>query len=193
MTVKELKEYKGDRTADLNRDLSEFEKNFILITGGILAFSITFIKDIVKLDEAIYIQALFIGWALTAIAMGIMMFTWQYSSNASHKLWIIADDFINRYSLFDDTMQLSAIQVGELKTKINDYYLPVKRKLNRFRNSAIVIFLLGLLSLSIFIGYNLTKENHAKPPAKSGKYYIVVEKDSIKINLGDSIILTNHK
>src|SRR5258707_15227061 len=102
MTVKELKDYKGDRTADLARDLSEFEKNFILISGGLLAFSITFIKDLVKIENADNIGLLFFGWGLIGLSLGAMMYTWLYSSNASHRLWKIADKFISDNKLFDD-------------------------------------------------------------------------------------------
>ena len=48
MTVAELKKYKDNLYGSLSKELSDFEKNFLLITGGTLAFSITFIKDIVK-------------------------------------------------------------------------------------------------------------------------------------------------
>src|SRR5688572_2511219 len=102
MTVKELKEYKAGRTGDLNRDLSEFEKNFILVTGALLAFSITFIKDIVKIENAQMLYALFMGWGFNVISIGLMMYAWLYSSNSSHKLWKIADQFMITNKLHED-------------------------------------------------------------------------------------------
>ena len=173
MTVKELKEYKGARTADLNRDLSEFEKNFILIASGMLAFSITFIKDIVKLDQSICILLLFIGWLLIGVSIGLMMYAWLYSSNKCHELWKIADQFINENKLFIDDDKILT-----LKGSIDNCFSPAKKALNTLRQGAIGSFLLGISSLAIFIGTNIINERalhtHLKPTAYS-------------------IILTNHK
>jgi hypothetical protein len=193
LTVKEIKEYKGSLTADLARDLSSFETNFILLAGGLLAFSITFIKDIVKIQDAQGICLLFLGWLLLAAAMGIMMFTWLYSSNASHEIWRRADSFMNANRLFKDDIELTDIQAEELKKQINDYFLPAKRNLKQLRNGAVIIFLVGLTAFAAFVGSNLVKENQTKPPTGGETRYLLFGKDSLKINSSDTILILKRK
>lgn len=193
MTVKEIKEYKGDRTTDLARDLSSFETNFILISGALLAFSITFIKDIVKIQDAGLLWFLFLGWALLAAAMGIMMFAWLYSSNASHELWKIADAFMIKEKLFKDETELTNGQVEDLKKAINDYFLSVKAKLKWMRYIAVSVFLSGLIAFSLFVGTNLLKENKSTVPAAADSRLLIFGKDSLKINAADTILIIKHK
>ena len=193
MTVAEIKEYKGSLTADLARDLSSFETNFILLAGGLLAFSITFIKDIVKIQEAGLICLLFLGWGLLAVALGMMMYTWLYSSNASHEIWKRADDFMTTQKLFKDDIELTDIQAEDLKKQINDYFLPAKRRLKRLRNFAVTIFLIGLAAVAIFVGSNLLKENHSPQPISGETRYLLFGKDSLRINSSDTIMILKRK
>lgn len=192
MTVQEIKEYKGDRTADLARDLSSFETNFILISGALLAFSITFIKDIVKIQDAEHLCLLFIGWALLAAAMGIMMYAWLYSSSASHQLWKIADDFMIQEKLFKNETELTDVQVVNLKKAINDYFLSVKKALSWMRNIAVTAFLGGLIGFSGFVGTNLLKENKTTKPVAADTRTLIFGKDSLKINGADTIMILKH-
>jgi hypothetical protein len=193
MTVKELKVYKNDRTADLARDLSSFETNFILLSGGLLAFSISFIKDIVKIGQADLLFCLFLGWFFLAAGLGTMMFAWLYSSNTCHDLWKIADEYMTAQQLFIDETVLTDGQVTALKKSINDCFLPAKLKLKRMRGTAVSAFLVGLLSFSLFVGYNLIKEN--KQPDQSGpdKRTLIFGKDSLQINGSDTILILKYK
>jgi hypothetical protein len=46
MNVGDLKKYKDNCYTALSRDITEFEKNFLFVSAGILAFSTTFIKTL---------------------------------------------------------------------------------------------------------------------------------------------------
>jgi len=193
MTVKEIKAYKADRTADLARDLSSFETNFILLSGGLLAFSITFIKDIVKIQQADGIPMLFAGWFLLAVGLGLMMFAWLHSSNVSHELWKIVDKYVTEQRLFTDETIMTDDQVATLKKRINDYFLPAKVTLKRLRNWAVSTFLIGLTALAIFVGQNLLKENKTPETSNSDTRYLIFGKDSLKLNSADTILILKRK
>jgi len=193
MTVKELKAYKSDRTTDLARDLSSFETNFILLSGGLLAFSITFIKDIVKIAQADLLYCLFIGWFFLAVGLGTMMFAWLYSSNACHNLWKIADAYMTEQQLFTDETVLTDGQVVALKERINTCFLPAKDKLKRMRNGAVTAFLVGLLSFAVFVGNNLLKENRQQEAPASDNRTLIFGRDSLQINGNDTILILKHK
>ena len=102
MTVADIKKYKDSLYSALSRDLSDFEKNFLLIAGGVLAFSITFIKDIVEVPQSAFLPCLFIGWALFALSVGIMMLTFIKSAYASDELWFKVDAILLEIDKIDD-------------------------------------------------------------------------------------------
>jgi hypothetical protein len=183
MTVDALKKYKESCYSALSRDLTEFEKNFLFISGGILAFSITFIKDIIKVSEANLIFFLFLSWALIIASIGIMMHTFLKSASASDQLWKIVDNFINENDLYDDSKELSTDQCKKIKAEINDLLHPCKSNLKNLRNWAVNFFLAGIVFFSAFVSYNLVKEqNHIETP------------NSIKtVFVNDTIILIKSK
>jgi len=159
-TVKDLKEYKTRLYGSLSRDLSDFEKNFLLISAGILAFSITFIKDIVKIESALYISILFVSWLLIAISIGIMMFTFIRSAYASDNLWFIIDDFQAANNLFIDTDKIAPEDFSDIKRQTSKAFKKSKKQLKYMRLSAITLFLLGLSLFGFFTGINIYRENH---------------------------------
>lgn len=190
MKVKEIKAYKASLTSDLARDLSEFEKNFILISGALLAFSISFIKDIVQISGAQILIFLFIGWLFIIVAMGLMMYTLLHSSKASHDLWRLVDGVALKNNLHDDEKDLTQDQVRELKDGVNTKFIRIKNLLWRMRVSAIISFLVGLLSMALFIGFNLVKENGKKKETRptATTHFLIIKKDTILVKSIDSIL-----
>ncbi len=159
MTVTDLKKYKDNLYSSLSRDLSEFEKNFLLISGGILAFSITFIKEIVEIAEAQSITFLYLSWTFIIISIGIMMFTFLKSSIASDTLWSIVDDFIISNQLYKDDHILDNKLVDEIKRSINSTFYRNKKILKIFRFVSVTSFICGIIFLALFVSINLSNEN----------------------------------
>lgn len=185
MNVEHLKKYKDSCYSALSRDLTEFEKNFLLVSGGILAFSITFIKDIIKISEAQYLWFLFIGWLLIIIGIGLMMHTFLKSANASDRLWKITDDFIGKNCLYTDTQELTNEQCEEIRGQINAILEPSKNSLKRFRKYAVNFFLAGVLMFASFVCFNLIQEK---------KRATKIDSSTIKkVYFNDTIILQNKK
>jgi hypothetical protein len=185
MKVKELKDYKSSLFASLSRNLSEFEKNFLLISGGILAFSITFIKEIVKIESASNITFLFISWAFIIISIGLMMYAFLRSSLASDELWALVDKFILKDKLFNDEQELSGEQITEIKFEVNNIFYESKKKLKYLRFISVGTFLVGLIFLSIYVSINLTQENKL---ANKNSYEIKSSNDTIELSNDKDII-----
>ncbi len=159
MTVDDLKKYKDNLYSSLSRDLSEFEKNFLLIAGGILAFSITFIKEIVSIVDANNLILLYISWGLIIIAIGLMMFTFLKSSIASDKLWSAVDNFIIDNKLYKNEDELKSDQVETVKNDVNVIFYKSKKQLKIIRFISVASFILGISFLALFVSINLTNEN----------------------------------
>ena len=161
MKIKDLKTYKENLYVSLSRDLSAFEKNFILISGAILAFSVTFIREIVNIKVAEMLILLYVSWGLIIVSIALMMFTFLESSSASDRLWKVVDDFIISNQLFEDETTLSKSQAEKIKGEVNDVFHKSKKQLKNIRYGSVIIFVTGLILLGIFVAINLNKENKA--------------------------------
>jgi len=178
MNVENLNKYKDNCYSALSRDLTEFEKNFLFISAGLLAFSITFIKDIVKTSDARGLLLLFIAWLFIIVSIAIMMYTFLESAAVSDLLWKKADDFIDKHKLYDVTTILTDGQCTEIKRTINDVFYPKKKSLKRIRQFAVGSFLIGVIMFSVFVSINLLKENH----------HLLDQSSTKEISQGDTII-----
>lgn len=184
MKVKDLKSYKNNLYTSLSRDLNEFEKNFLLISVGLLAFSITFIKEIVKIEVAENLFLMYLSWGLIILSISLMMFAFLKSSNASDNLWKTVDDFIISNQLYDDESDLNNDQVSKIKTNVNKIFYENKSVLKTIRYTAVSSFILGLIFLSIYVSLNLTIENKKIVEDNSISMYSMPSKNSkdLKIN-----------
>jgi hypothetical protein len=198
MNVGDLKKYKDNLYTALSRDLSTFEKNFLLIASGVLAFSLVFIKDIVKIDDSINIWLLLVSWILLSFSVGLMMITFLSSASASDKLWKCVDDFLLNNSKFEDSEVLTNEQTREIKEKTNFIFLDSKRILRLMRYTSASLFVLGCLCFSLFVGINISKEKFNKKfnetqknmKIKTNNAEIIIDSLRIKIN-NDTLIFLN--
>jgi len=184
MTVADLKKYKEILYGSFCRDMTEFEKNFLFVSGGILAFSTTFIKDIVKIESVTNLFILFAAWILIITAIGLMMITFLKSADASDKLWTTVDDFLMKNLYFDEKHELKRYEAGAIKSKIDCIYYQSKKLLRYLRITAVAIFLTGLLCLSTFVAINLMKEKN-----KSGTVSDIPKR--VKGSNADSLAINN--
>lgn len=191
MKVEDLKKFKDNTYSNLSRDLEAFEKNFILISSGMLAFSITFIKDIVKIDDAEMLFFLYSGWAGMLIADGLMMYAFLLSVKGSNRLWKIVDDFINENELIQSEHELTLEQWKSIKEKTNTELYKVKKCLEKLRFTAILFFILGVLLFGIFVSLNLTNEN-AKNNESEQKKEVKIQVNETNTSCRDSLKLKSN-
>ena len=121
------------------------------------SFSITFIKDIVKIEDAENLYLLFIGWFLILVADGLMMYAFLFSVNGSTRLWKVADDFIISRDLYDNDTQLTLNQAQTVKQQINLKFYLIKKQLKNLRYAAIYCFVIGVFSFGSFVSFNILR------------------------------------
>ena len=182
----------------MSRDLSDFEKNFLLIAAGVLTFSITFIKDIVEVPESAFLPCLFIGWALFALSVGIMMLTFIKSAYASDELWFKVDEILLEIDKIEDTDTLEKQDVQRIKLETNKILIHRKSQLRIMRYNAIAAFLVGMVVFGFFVGYNLTTEKESKPAGHSDQVTIDKRSGSVmlndwKLSINDSTVVLKKK
>lgn len=105
-----------------------------------MAFSITFIKDIVEIKKATCLIFLFLGCRLTIISIGLMMYTYLKSSSSCDKLWTIVDKYIMKNNLYDYEGDLTLAQVKGIKEQVNSCYNPDKKVLKQYGFRAVYSF-----------------------------------------------------
>jgi hypothetical protein len=164
MTVEDLHKYKNELTAGLNRNLSEFEKNFFLVSAGTFTFSVTFIKDIVKIQGSSHIFFLFFAWALIALSVGFIMYAFLASANKSGEIWTYVDNFITSNSLFTASTAINDLQANQIKKDILDILNKSKKHLKAVRYVASATFVVGIFSFAFFIAINLVAEQNKPAP-----------------------------
>jgi hypothetical protein len=157
-TVKDLKDYKKELYTSQTRELEAFEKNFILISSGMLAFSVTFIKDIVKIEKSTLLFFMFLGWGLIIVAIALMMWAFLKSANASTELSAHVDDFLANKDKFAPTDTLTADDLKEYKSSSSEIFKKSKKTLKSIRYWAVRTFIAGVASFSFFVSYNLMQE-----------------------------------
>lgn len=168
-TVKDLKDYKKELYSSQTRELEAFEKNFILISSGLLAFSVTFIKEIVKIEKATMLFFLFSGWGLIIIAIALMMWAFLKSANASTELSAHVDEFLASKDKFDPADTLSRDDMKEYKTSSSELFTKNKKTLKLLRYCAVGSFIAGVAFFSFFVSYNLMQEKKHVQTAASNR------------------------
>lgn len=184
MTVADLKKYKDSLYSSLCRDLSEFEKNFLFISTGLLAFTITFIKDIIDIEISKSLWLLFTSWVFIIIAIALMMTTLLRSVNGSDRLWFKVDEFILANEMHLDTIELTKEQFIAIKAETNKIFTESKKTLKGFRYSAVTTFLCGVVCLSVFVSLNLFQErkslNEPSLLKKGGGFSLSVSDSAVR-------------
>jgi hypothetical protein len=194
MTVESLQKYKEGLTAGLNRNLGEFEKNFFLVAAGTFAFSITFIKDLVKIQGCTYIFFLFFAWGLIALSVGLIMYSYLASANKSSEIWSAVDEFLTTNMLFDVSKELTDDQSVSIRNKISGILTPGKKHLRIVRFFSGGLFITGILSFSFFVGVNLLREKDKpvnEPKPSFHEIRLNTSSDSFYIKYSDSSFLLN--
>lgn len=138
---KELKEYRHG-LIDTQRKLNEsYDKLLIGLSGGALALSITFLKDIIGSKEILYPQLLFISWGLFVLSLASILGEILFGIKA-HKKAIKQTD---EGSIYDQ-------KVGGIASFLSTILHWI----------AAICLILGLLFISTFAFYNMGVNNVRK-------------------------------
>lgn len=173
MKIEQLKTYQDDLYTSISKELSEFERIFFLISSSLFTFSIAFIQNIVAIPDAIFLSLLVCSWVLWAISTFLIMLTFIQSARISDNLWKNIDAKIIAYKLYDKTKDIEEAIANEIQTSTSGLFLKGKNTLYKIRITSISIFLLGCLTMSFFVFFNMY----------NAKEKTVVEKSPMKIDI----------
>lgn len=190
MTVEEIRKYRGSIYATFTANTESFEKNSVFLSTGLLAFSITFIKDIVKIETAEFLWLLFVSWGLIILSIGIMIWYFLASATGSDELWKIVDDSLTDNKLYDSATIVSEEYAHDLKLKTNKKLYDLKKSSRLKRKLSLWIFLAGVLTFAIFVSWNLINENRKPNTLKiinKSKCQIYIKTNKLDSTISDSI------
>jgi hypothetical protein len=66
----------------LNHDQAEYDKQLLTLSAGFLVLSLAFIKDVVPLNHAAHLWALYLAFILIGTCVCLVLFSYQYSIHA---------------------------------------------------------------------------------------------------------------
>lgn len=138
-----LKLYAEARADLLKRQLSNSEnadRAILSVSTAALGFSLAFLKDIIRLNDAEYSFLLYLSWALFVFSVIVTLLSFFTSQKAIDEQLEIA----HKYYIESDS---DAIQARPKCAKITEM-------LNKV---GAILLVLGLLCTCIFVGFNLSK------------------------------------
>jgi hypothetical protein len=158
-----------------------------------LAFTITFIKDIVNVHVASELNLLFIGWMSILTSIGLMLSTHMISAYSGKRVWKLVDDYLTKNQKIRPEEVLTDGEYKKVKSLIMEEINPSATRLKQFRRSAIITFLFGVLAIGLFCGLNLHRENSSGLKEKesqkaTAKGRIVIE--NVTVEMQDNPIKT---
>ncbi len=163
-----LLNYKNVISTDSNREISNFEKNFLFLSTGFFSFTLVFVKDILDINESKLIFLIQFSWLSLVISIGLIMFTFLKSQWVSDNAWDYLDAKLAILAIDDENDPVTKDSYNEIKTVINNRFKDAKKSLKKIRLLAIFFFLLGIILMASFINinfYNSKTNEHGQKTA----------------------------
>lgn len=153
--VKLHDEYRKKVWEDSTSGSENFDKYIITFSTGALALSLSFIKDVVPLKDAIWIPSLIVSWVAFILAALVTLISFRISIRAMEKMTPVLNDFYlnGNTDAFDKHMD-------DPWTKAVDWCAW----------GGIIFFVLGLIFTMMFVGANVleTKRMGKEETPKQG-------------------------
>lgn len=185
MKVKDLQESRTKLYGSLSRDIADFEKNFLLISSGLLAFSITFIKDIIKPDVSKFILILYSSWLAIIIAISLILYAFYYSYSASNNIMRTIIDFQKNNNLYNPDADIPQNLETIIRDTVNTLNKGAVDTLKKMRASAMIALVLGLLLLGTYTALNITI-NDKNDKSDKTNIELSFSSDNIEISIIDT-------
>lgn len=189
---------------DSATNINAFDKNYFVITTGILVFSVSFIKDIIDLKNSAPLVILILSWVLIAGSIGVTLYSFWLFGHSYKQVGLAFDQLKKMIKSAESkfstprnpTENLSAEEnkekkeIENLNKQLNDEALNAANSMNEgqsdYRALSMILFSVGLLLMLVFIAWSLTKEKNSFPNETSKDRLV----DSIILNIKpDTLIL----
>jgi len=137
-------EYRKKVWEDSVSGSENFDKYLITFSTGALALSLSFIKDVVPLKDAIWIPLLIVSWAAFILAALVTLISFRFSLSALERMVPVLNDYYlnGKPEAYDKHMD-------DLRTKAVDWCAW----------GGLFFFVLGLICTMIFVSGNVLRAN----------------------------------
>jgi hypothetical protein len=146
----------------INEDQGDYDKQLLTLSSGFLAVSLAFIKDIVPLNDAIYLWFLYLSFILLVLCVFSVLFSYQFSIAGLFKAKEYWDNLL----------------VGKKNATFPYIYAHRIGIINRISGS---FFFFGVVSLVLFVILNLNHEatmQNNRSATKDGAYLKIPSNDN---------------
>jgi hypothetical protein len=133
-------EYRRKIWEDSTSGSENFDKYLITFSTGALALSLSFIKDIVPLKDAIWVPCLIVSWVAFILAALVTLISFRISIRALEKMSPVIDDFYLNGN------------VEAFNAHMKD---PWTKAVDVCAWSGIILFVLGLIFTMMFVSANV--------------------------------------
>lgn len=130
-----LKKYRAEIISLQQKNQSGFDKTLLTLSGGSLGFTLTFMRDILKISQADYKIILIVSWIVWGLSLCALLAGYHYSVKAMKKTIKQIDEGI-------------IYEVGIP----GEPYSSIVRFCNNF---GFILYILGVAGLILFISLNL--------------------------------------
>jgi len=172
-TLKRFDVYVQERSKELESQLQvseRFEKSLILISGGALGLSMTFIKEVVS-APLIYSCLLYLAWFSLAGSLCLCVVSLFCSLRAIARKIINLDENELRQRIIEGTAQQNESNRQFEKNDINSNpYGTVVKWLNFI---AVGCFVVGIIALTFFVVKNASFNKHDSEPCLSDTQVVI--------------------
>lgn len=137
LAVDHLAEYRKGQVEACKKSQDDFDKTLVSLAGGALGVSFVYLKDIVGTEPINQSDYLFFAWGLWGFSSLAVMYSYLFSVQASRK----AIQQVDGQSIH--------------KGRAGGFFSSITEFLNW---AGAASFLIGLVSISVFVFHNLPKE-----------------------------------
>ena len=139
----------------INRDQAEYDKQLLTLSAGFLVFSLAFIKDVVPLNHAAHLWALYLAFILIGICVCLVLLSFQFSIHVHIK--------VGSYWQHRNYVPTGGKQTGRKRFQVGlrRLLLRIKRDGKRIRClnwSSGMLFIAGVAFLVGFVISNISRQ-----------------------------------
>jgi hypothetical protein len=140
----------------LNNDQAEYDKQLLTLSAGFLAFSLAFIKDIVPLNHAAHLWALYLAFTLIGSCVWLVLISYQYSIQGQIRL-------AKYWELRAEALLAETQKTREIEAHLRRLWSQIDRHSRQVRRLNLLsggLFLVGVAFLVGFAISNISRQVH---------------------------------
>jgi hypothetical protein len=140
----------------LNKDQAEYDKQLLTLSAGFLVFSLAFIKDIVPLNHAAHLWALYSAFTLIGSCVWLVLISYQYSIHGQIRL-------AKYWELRGEALSAETEKKREIDASLRRLWSQIDRHARHVRRLNLLsggLFLVGVGFLVGFVISNISRQVH---------------------------------